>query len=226
MTATKIPEGSFLVENDSAYHDIAKKGLAVSASALKVFRQSPRDYQAQYLRAEVKRSESPALVIGRAAHALILEGVETFEKSFVMIEDLDEEFGFINPKTGSAYGETTKAWKEAKAKLDEVHPGTTIISKEVWEDCQGMAASVRKHPNFRSLYAYENDRHKVAEYWVCVVVDLEDAFTALVGYISRDELFASENEFLWDDRNTNQRRAGHRVAYSKLQPYGKGPLFL
>jgi len=146
MMATKIPEGSFLVEEDSAYHDIAKRGLAVSASALKVFRQSPRDYQAQYLRGEVKRSESPALVIGRAAHALILEGVEVFEKSFVMIEDLDEEFGFINPKTGSAYGETTKAWKEAKAKLDEVHPGTTIISREVWEDCQGMAASVRKHP--------------------------------------------------------------------------------
>ncbi len=37
MTATKIPEGSFLVEEDSAYHDIAKGGLAVSASALKVF---------------------------------------------------------------------------------------------------------------------------------------------------------------------------------------------
>ena len=146
MTATKIPEGSFLVEEDSAYHDIAKRGLAVSASALKVFRQSPRDYQAQYLRGEVKRSESPALVIGRAAHALVLEGVEVFEKSFVMVEDLDEEFGFINPKTRSAYGETTKAWKEAKAKLDEFHPGTTIISREVWEDCQGMAASVRKHP--------------------------------------------------------------------------------
>ena len=146
MTKMKIPEGSFLVEEDSAYHDIAKKGWAISASALKVFRQSPRDYQAQYLRGEVKRSESPALVIGRAAHALVLEGVEVFEKSFVMIEDLDEEFGFINPKTGSAYGETTKAWKEAKAKLDEVHPGTTIISREIWEDCQGMAASVRSKP--------------------------------------------------------------------------------
>lgn len=92
---------------------------------------------------------------------------------------------------------------------------------------RGVRLEVKgKHPNFRSLYAYENDRHKVAEYWVCVVVDLEDAFTALVGYISRDELFASENEFLWDDRNTNQRRAGHRVPYSQLQPYGKGPLFL
>ena len=146
MTATKIPEGRFLVEEDSAYHDIAKKGLAISASALKVFRQSPRDYQAQYLRGEVKRSESPALVIGRAAHALVLEGVETFEKSFVMIEDLDEEFGFINPKTRSMYGETTKAWKEGKAKLDEVDSGTTIISRDVWEDCQGMAASIRKHP--------------------------------------------------------------------------------
>ena len=146
MTATKIPEGSFLVEDDSAYHDIANRGLAVSASALKIFRKSPRDYQAQYLRGEVKRSESPALVIGRAAHALILEGVEPFEKAFVMVEDLDEEFGFINPKTGSAYGDTTKAWKEAKAKLDEVHPGPTIISREVWEACQGMAASVRTPP--------------------------------------------------------------------------------
>lgn len=161
MTATKIPEGSFLIEEDSAYHDIAKRGLAVSASALKVFRQSPRDYQAQYLRGEVKRAESPALVIGRAAHALILEGVEVFEKSFVMVEDLDEDFGFINPKTGSAYGETTKAWKEAKAKLDEVHPGTTIISREVWEDCQGMAASVRKKKEAACLLDSGGDAEKV-----------------------------------------------------------------
>lgn len=146
MTETKVPEGSFLIEEDADYHAIAKRAEAVSASALKVFRQSPRDYQAQYLRGEIKRSESPALVIGRAAHALILEGVETFEKSFVMVEDLDEEFGFVNPKTGSMYGETTKAWKEAKTKLDEVHPGTTIISRDVWSDCQGMAASVRQHP--------------------------------------------------------------------------------
>ena len=29
MTATKIPEGSFLVEEDSAYHEIANRGLAV-----------------------------------------------------------------------------------------------------------------------------------------------------------------------------------------------------
>lgn len=92
---------------------------------------------------------------------------------------------------------------------------------------RGVKLEVKgKHPNFRYLYAYENDRHKVADYWVCVVVDLEKGFTALVGYIPRDELFDPGNEFSYEDRNTHKRRSGHRVPYSSLQTYGKGPLFL
>jgi hypothetical protein len=92
---------------------------------------------------------------------------------------------------------------------------------------RGVRLEVKgKHPNFRYLYAYENDRHKVAEYWVSVVVDLEQSFTALAGYISEGELFAPESEFSWDDQNNNKRRTGHRVPYSSLHPYGRGPLFL
>ena len=91
---------------------------------------------------------------------------------------------------------------------------------------RGVRLEVKgKHPNFRYLYAYENDRHKVADYWVCVVVDIDQGFTAIVGYVSQDDLFSSENEFLWDDHNVNKRRMGYRVPYSALHTYGRGTLF-
>jgi len=141
-----IPTGSFLEEEDSVYHAHAKEGRAISASALKVFRQSPRDYQAKYKTYEVKHAESPALVLGRAAHALILEGTKKFESEFVVIEDLDPELGFINKRTGEVYGENTKAWRAAKASLDEVRPGLQLLSKAQWEQCQGMAQAVRENP--------------------------------------------------------------------------------
>ena len=141
-----IPTGSFLEEDDKEYHAHAKEGRAISASALKVFRQSPRDYQARYKTGEVKHAESPALVLGRAAHALILEGSKKFEAEFVVIEDLDPELGFINKRTGEVYGENTKAWRTAKAALDDVRPGLQLLSKTQWEQCQGMAEAVRANP--------------------------------------------------------------------------------
>lgn len=138
-----LPLGSFLQEEDSEYHAHAKEGRAISASALKVFRESPRDYQARYRTGEVKHAESPALVLGRAAHCLILEGSAKFQESFVVIEDLDPELGFINKRTGEVYGENTKAWRSAKDALDAVRPGLQLLSKAQWNQCQGMAEAVR-----------------------------------------------------------------------------------
>ena len=100
MTTDKIPTGSFLEENDNVYHQYAKDGRAISAISMKLFRKSPRDYQARYITKEIKQTDSPALVLGRAAHALILEGTQAFMDGFVRIDVLCPSFGFINRKTG------------------------------------------------------------------------------------------------------------------------------
>ena len=153
MTSDRIPTGSFLEENDNVYHQYAKDGRAISASSMKLFRKSPRDYQARYITKEIKQKDSPALVLGRAAHALILEGTQAFMNGFVRIDELCSSFGFINPKTGSMYGETTKAFREAKAALEDAKPGVNILSNEQWDQCQGMAEAVRQHPIAKSLFA-------------------------------------------------------------------------
>ena len=92
MTTDRIPTGSFLEEDDKVYHQHAKDGRAISASSLKVFRKSPRDYQARYITKEIKHKDSPALVLGQAAHALILEGTQTFMDNFVRIDELCPSF--------------------------------------------------------------------------------------------------------------------------------------
>jgi len=53
----------------------------------------------------VPSEDRPAYLMGRAAHTVILEGMEAFQSSFAV-------GGPVNPKTGLPYGSSTKAWAE------------------------------------------------------------------------------------------------------------------
>lgn len=60
----------------------------------------------------IEDRDSPAYLIGRAAHTRILEGVEVYEKEYAI-------GGPINPSTGKPYGNTTKKfieWQEVQQK--------------------------------------------------------------------------------------------------------------
>ena len=198
MTTDRIPTGSFLEENDNVYHQYAKDGRAISASSMKLFRKSPRDYQARYITKEIKQKDSPALVLGRAAHALILEGTQAFMDGFVRIDELCPSFGFINPKTGSMYGETTKAFREAKAALEDSKPGVNILSKEQWDQCQGMAEAVRQHPIAKSLFAdgdaerafrkYVGEEPFARQCKIDFVADTGSGYTTLVDLKTTEDL--------------------------------------
>ena len=198
MTTDRIPTGSFLEENDKVYHQYAKDGRAISASSMKLFRKSPRDYQARYITKEIKHKDSPALVLGRAAHALILEGTQAFMDGFVRIDELCPSFGFINPKTGSMYGETTKAFREAKTALEDAKPGVNILSNEQWDQCQGMAEAVRQHPIAGTLFN-DGDAERVFRTYVkgepfarqCkidFVADTASGYTTLVDLKTTEDL--------------------------------------
>ena len=198
MTTDRIPTGSFLEEDDRVYHQYAKDGQAISASSMKLFRKSPRDYQARYITKEIKQKDSPALVLGRAAHALILEGTQAFMDNFVRIDEICPSFGFINKKTGAMYGENTKAFREAKAALEDEKPGVNILSNEQWNQCQGMAEAVREHPIAKSLFAdgdaerafrkYVGDEPFARQCKIDFVADTGSGYTTLVDLKTTEDL--------------------------------------
>ncbi|TET34882.1 MAG: hypothetical protein E3J72_12160 [Planctomycetota bacterium] len=89
-------------ESAEVYHAKAKKYL--SSHQLADFRKCPLLYHRKKLDL-IPDKDRPAYVIGRAAHTLILEGQDTFEKSYAV-------GGPVNSRTGKVYGANTKAYQE------------------------------------------------------------------------------------------------------------------
>ncbi len=130
---------SFLIrEPADVYH--AKSKDFLSAHALNEFRRCPLLYRKKEL-GLVPERDTTAYLIGRAAHTLILEGRERYEREYAV-------GGPINPKTGQPFGSLTKAFAEWAEKQ----------SKPVLSDAQAalveqMAASAGSHVFARELLA-------------------------------------------------------------------------
>ena len=129
----------FLIrEPAEVYH--AKSKDCLTAHALAEFRRCPLLYRKKEL-GLVPERDSTAYVIGRAAHTLILEGRQRYEREYAV-------GGPINPKTGQPYGAKTKAfaqWAERQSKpvLSDVHAALV----------EQMAAAVNDHLFARELFA-------------------------------------------------------------------------
>ena len=94
---------TFLIrEPAEVYHEKAKDYL--SSYQLGDFRKCPLLYHRKRL-GNIVEEERPAYTVGRAAHTLILEGLDRFEEDFAV-------GGPINPKTGQPFGANTKTWSE------------------------------------------------------------------------------------------------------------------
>ena len=91
-----------LREPAKTYHANASRYL--SSHALGEFRRCPLLYRRRRL-GLVPDRDSPAYLLGRAAHTLILEGRVAYERAFAV-------GGPINPRTGQPYGAGTKAFAE------------------------------------------------------------------------------------------------------------------
>jgi hypothetical protein len=127
-----------LREPADVYH--AKSGELLTSHTLSDFRRCPLLYRKKEL-GLVPERDTTAYLIGRAAHALILEGRQRYQREFAI-------GGPINPKTGQAFGSQTKAFAEWAARQ----------SKPVLSDAQAalveqMAASVREHGVAATLLA-------------------------------------------------------------------------
>jgi len=96
-------------ESAEAYHAKARDYL--SSHQLADFRKCPLLYRKKKL-GLIEDEDRPAYRLGRAAHTLILEGMDRFQATYAV-------GGPINPKTGQPYGQRTKAYAEWAASLDK-----------------------------------------------------------------------------------------------------------
>ena len=113
---------SFIIhEPADEYHARSRSGEFMSSHLLADFRESPALYRRK-VSGEIAESESSAFVMGRAAHCLILEGRNAFDREYVVTD------GPINPRTGESYGRSTKAFAEWAATQErEIISGKDFI---------------------------------------------------------------------------------------------------
>ena len=92
-------------ESAEVYH--AQAANYLSSHQLGDFRKCPQLYWKK--RAGISEEiDRPAYLVGRAVHALVLEGQKVFNQQFAV-------GGPVNPKTGQTYGSTSKAFLDWKA---------------------------------------------------------------------------------------------------------------
>lgn len=130
-------ELSFLIHEPADYYH-AQGTKFLSSHQLADFRRDPLLFRKKAL-GLVKDEDRPAYLIGRAAHALILEGREEYERCYAF-------GGPVNPKTGTPFGSRTKAfqdWAESQ--------GKPVLSDEQLALIENMNATVHTHMHAAAL---------------------------------------------------------------------------
>ncbi len=127
----------FLIrEPAEVYHARSKDYL--TAHALNEFRRCPLLYHKKEL-GLVPERDSTAYLVGRAAHTLILEGRQRYEREYAV-------GGPVNPRTGKPFGSSTKAFAEWAAQQ-----GRPVLSDEHAALVEQMGAAVHDHLVARDL---------------------------------------------------------------------------
>lgn len=132
----------FLVrEPEEVYRAAAREHL--TSHQLADFRRCPELYRRKKL-GLVEDEDRPAYLVGRAAHALILEGGEAFARRFAV-------GGPVNPRTGRPYGSNTQAYADWAA--EQAAQGHQCLTEDQHALAVNLARSVRAHPRVPDLLA-------------------------------------------------------------------------
>jgi len=121
------------------YH--AKAGEYLSSHQLLDFIRCPWLHRKKAL-GLIEDKDSPAYLVGRAAHVRILEGRDAYEAAFAL-------GGPINPKTGKPFGSATKAFAAWATKQ-----GKPVLSHEQIELIEQMASGVAMNEAAVDLLLY------------------------------------------------------------------------
>lgn len=91
-----------IVEPAEKYH--SQRNEFLGSHALNDFRKCPELFRKKAT-GDIEDEDSQAYLLGRAAHCLILEGIEAFNAGYLVGEP-------VNDKTGKPYGKNTQAYHE------------------------------------------------------------------------------------------------------------------
>ena len=177
------------------YH--AKAGKYLSSHQLLDFMACPWLYRKKQLGLIVD-TDSPALVIGNAAHVRILEGRDAYESQFAL-------GGPINPRTNKPFGSNTKAfaeWAEAQ--------GKPVLSHDQVELIEQMASGVAMNDEALDLLLYGRAEGVVrAEYCgtPCQIrIDWVHPHRGIVDLKTTADL-------TWFENDARRRRYHHQMAF-------------
>lgn len=122
-------------EPEEQYHARSKSGEQMSSHLLALFRRSPFKYWAT-VTGQHQDEDKPEYALGRAAHKLILEGMDAFNSTYIVTD------GPENPKTGMPYGKSTRAYAEWLETLDRepVSTGDYADIERMREHCMAHEA--------------------------------------------------------------------------------------
>ena len=128
-------------EPEDVYHAQSRSGEYMSSHMLADFRNSPMLYSRK-VNGEIAEKFNPAFAFGSAVHKMVLEGHEAFNEEYTVSD------GPVNPKTGSPYGSTTKAYLEWAAEQRK-----SIVSTADFAMIQTFRQSVFGNEAARDLLA-------------------------------------------------------------------------
>jgi hypothetical protein len=137
LVATSAPD-FLLREPEEQYREKAADFL--TSHQLADFRRCPALYRRKKL-GMIPDEDRPAYLVGRALHALVLEGQEAFRQRFAV-------GGPLNPQTGKPFGPKSKTWEEWAAAQ-----GKPLLKEDEHTDVRNLAAAVRAHGEASALLA-------------------------------------------------------------------------
>ncbi len=143
---TRCPNDNLFIdidrfENEPAEEYHARAGEYLTSHQLLDFMKSPWLHRKKSL-GLIEDRDSPAYLIGRAAHVRILEGRDEYQQRFAL-------GGPVNPNTGKPYGSNTKAY--AKWQREQ---GKPAISHDKLELIEQMASGVAMNAHAVDLFLY------------------------------------------------------------------------
>jgi hypothetical protein len=223
----KMNTNFIIHEHADMYHKQSRNGKYLSSHLLADFRESPVLYRMK-INKEIEETESPAFTLGRAAHSLILEGRNAFDKEYVISD------GPINPKTGESYGKNTKAYAEWKSTQDkEIISGKDFgflvkLQTSVWLHhaankllCNGIAEGV-----VRTEYCgipcqirmdWFNPEHGLVDLKTCESLKWFESDCHRYGYIMQLAFYRAIIRQV-----TRETVAVHIIAVEKTEPHSTG----
>jgi hypothetical protein len=184
-------------ETDPEYREQSKTRL--TSHALADFRKCPLLYRKKK-DGLIPDEDRPSFALGRAAHVLILEHADPFNRLYVISD------GPINDRTGKAFGKDTIAYREWKDALKGKEP----ISWADYELVSDMADGVCAHPVAVSLLEQGQAEGVVrAEYCGVPCQSRLDWFDPQRGIVD----LKSCDDLTWFEADARRFGYAHQVAF-------------